>query len=365
MELDKAVAADVVEPDVRIQDDVDDAAKLVGPSKSALPSSAFESFDFGVLDDAAYWDDLFASPPPKGVVGGVLPNPYNSEPDPPPEWPADIEWWARRMWNGFLPLRRPFKRKLNVEILCAGTAAEIMGGRIMDIPLSVNGLADSKKISQKWLKRHWTKSAAHMYCDNSSMERARGGFCFLHGQHCAGPTKRPDVMSGGFPCQPFSQWRQKNGKSNKTGGAANHPLVSVVMTGLLEYVRGRRPHCIWVEEVEGFMRRHPSLDHQSPCQVVVAALQDEGYTVIVLKMNHNLFITVSRPRIFLVAIDDECGGQAGCDFVEQTVSQLLQARSLEPPTCIWDLVDPKDPVDIARRKSSKAMLVCCYSFITS
>ena len=111
---------------------------------------------------------------------------------------------------------------------------------------------------------------------------------------------------------------------------------------------------------EGFMRRHASLDHQSPCQVVVEALQDEGYSVIVLKMNHRQFIGVSRPRIFLVAIDGDCGGSKGCDFVEQTVAAILQARERQPPTTVWDIVDPKDPAELVRRKAAQAILVVYY-----
>ena len=277
-----------------------------------------------------------------------------------PDWPPDVLWWMQDMWTGFLPLRLKrggFRRPLNVELLCAGTGAELMGAKLMGIPVNVQGVADSKRMSQRWLRRQWGRVAQHMYTDNRALFGPAGGQCFLHGRHCRGPQlhQRPDVASGGFPCQPYTNLRQKTGSTPKTGAVTSHPFCAVVMDGLMEYVENRKPYVLWIEEVDGFMRQLAVLGHRSPCSVVVEALKSKGYAVTVLRMNHEIYIAAKRPRVFLVAVSKECGGQRGCEFVESTVEAMLMRRQTGPTMTLWDTIcDPHDPAEIARRKAAQA-----------
>ena len=54
----------------------------------------------------------------------------------PPAWPSSVDWWARPVWDDFVPLWkasggcRP-KRRVRTEHLCVGLGAELLASEVL------------------------------------------------------------------------------------------------------------------------------------------------------------------------------------------------------------------------------------------
>ena len=165
-------------------------------------------------------------------------------------------------------------------------------------------------------------------------------------------------MSGGFPCQPFSTYRQKTGKALAAGSksrlsvAEDHPDYEMVTREFELFLARRSPHAFWIEEVEGFAKRLPKLG-QSALDIVTAKARDKGYAVSVLGLNHSLFINVSRPRIFVFGCRATAGGVAGVNFVTDVIEAVTVELAKETRPSVFTLADVFSQEQIARRAQSK------------
>ena len=237
-------AAEAVEPQEPCKDQ-----QAVEPQEAQEPKRKDASAD------DQYWAEQFADPeagddsverapvpgpqlPPqaKFCLPDVVPGAVGDEQ--PPLWPSDVLWWIEPLWAFFAIIRRlrPRCRKLMCDVQCAGTLAEALVIRLMNIPAFVQSAADKKKLSQRWILQHFGSVIGHLYESNANL--TAGGPCLRHRGTCGRPSGRADISSGGFPCQPFSNWRQKNkpGKG-KRGAPSEHPLHDVVMQQFISYLK--------------------------------------------------------------------------------------------------------------------------------
>lgn len=103
----------------------------------------------------------------------------------------------------------------------------------------------------------------------------------------AGGLRTVDVISGGFPCQPFSVAGKQRGKEDER----------FLWPEMLRVIRELRPHCVVGENVPGIIK--------IAARQVVEDLEREGYHVVVLQFEAAAVgAWHRRARCFFVGIDD-------------------------------------------------------------
>lgn len=96
-----------------------------------------------------------------------------------------------------------------------------------------------------------------------------------------------DVISGGFPCQPFSVAGKQRGKKDER----------FLWPEMCRVIRELRPHCVVGENVPGIIK--------IAAREVVEDLEREGYHVVVLQFEAAAVgAWHRRARCFFVGIDD-------------------------------------------------------------
>ena len=199
-----------------------------------------------------------------------------------------------------------------------------------------------------------------MMDDNQSLWSG-GGKCFT----CKSPlcthgrNLRPDVSSGGFPCQPFSTARTRSGSTSKTGPTSEHEFFNMVMSEFGQYLDVRKPRSFYIEEVKGFLTPLKALGGRSPCDVFVADCMKRGYGCQVLKLDHRAFIKASRDRVVVVGCGAEDGGMEGALDCRDAVLEMMQfiddvsgVRGL--PSVFEVGVDPRSLQEQRRRRDDSA-----------
>ena len=221
-------------------------------------------------------------------------------------------------------------------------------------------VAEKKGLAQTWLMHNWSEEVPHVYDENAFL--LDGGNCFKCGRSCRAPTTRPDISSGGYPCPPFSTQRSRTGGGERTGSTESHELYPTVMEGLPRYLKQRRPHCWWVEEVIGFKRSLKSLGGKSPLQVLARTAKSLGYACRCVTVDHMVFVRLSRDRIFVFGIDQECGGEEAAQWVEQRILLCIRAREQHEPANVGDVIDVHSPEEIRRREVAQVVFVILIIF---
>lgn len=106
-----------------------------------------------------------------------------------------------------------------------------------------------------------------------------------------------DVISGGFPCQPFSVAGKQRGKEDE----------QYLWPEMLRVIRELRPHCVVGENVPGIIR--------IAAGQVVKDLEQAGYHVVVLNFEAAAVgAWHRRSRVFFVASDAEHDEQAAAEI---------------------------------------------------
>ena len=107
-----------------------------------------------------------------------------------------------------------------------------------------------------------------------------------------------DVLTAGFPCEPFSNQGKRKGTADTRGK---------IIFEVLDYVARARPRLVLLENVLGFASHFPDL-----CKWVVTYLKDNGYCVAVRKLDSNKVGAVAqrRWRLYIIAVSrDVCRRQ--------------------------------------------------------
>ena len=220
--------------------------------------------------------------------------------------------------------------------------------------VSVSACAEQKNLAQRWLMHNFGPQVPHIFHNNVdlSAEAATGAYCVVCKRWHGRPQGRPDVVSGGLPCPPFSPQRTKKGEAgSREGPAESHPLWTTTMFEFSQYLEVRRPRMFWLEQVPGFNKSLSSLGNSSPLELFSEQCNRQGYSLRAIQLDHRISVKVVRCRLFIFGCDNaEAGGQAGADWiynlVESCINWLLEVHA---DVDVFSVVDPSE-LDQKRRR---------------
>lgn len=106
----------------------------------------------------------------------------------------------------------------------------------------------------------------------------------------------PDLIWASFPCQDLSLAGSRNGLQGERSGTL-WPFWNLICDLAAEK---RKPRIIVLENVVGALTSHSGKDFIAICKAVVS----EGYKIGAIVIDAVHFIPQSRPRLFIVAVED-------------------------------------------------------------
>lgn len=158
---------------------------------------------------------------------------------------------------------------------------------------------DIRKLNNEWIITN-TKCQRQVQCEHSERTRCRKGVSSRHREPC----QKIDLLTGGFPCQPFSCAGQRRGKTDDR----------YLWPEMLRVIKEVRPRWIIGENVPGIIKL--ALDE------VCTSLENEGYTVQpIIIPACGLNAPHRRDRVWIVA---------HCTDIKQKWSISNRDRTNEP-----------------------------------
>lgn len=134
-----------------------------------------------------------------------------------------------------------------------------------------------------------------------------------------------DVLTAGFPCQPFSVAGYRKGFDDNRG---NH------FFRILDFVDTMRPKVVFLENVKNLVTH----DHGNTMKVIEKSLRDRNYSFQSKVLNTKDYgnIPHNRERIFIVAFDKDVVGNAEAVFefpkedkLTKTIKDLVMKEKVE------------------------------------
>ena len=212
----------------------------------------------------------------------------------------------------------------------------MVGIESLRVRLQTQAAADIDPFARRFLLRTWP-GLQHLYTDNASLLEASSSFCCRCEGTCQGVLQTPDIVSGGFPCKPWTLLRQNSGGTARTGAPHEHPCFRALTEHWPAYLREKQPAGCFVEEVETLLRLDPQTG-QPYLNAIVAAISQEGYSVSVVKLDLATWINVPRVRLFLLGFRASCGGGVAADWATQRVDSITSARAEKGAgICVWQV----------------------------
>lgn len=109
--------------------------------------------------------------------------------------------------------------------------------------------------------------------------------------------EKPDIIIGGFPCQPYSVAGKRKGLSDERGGDILECLFSVI--------EKYQPDYLMLENVIGLL----SIDEGNTFKQILKKLNNIGYAVDWIRINSALVSAQNRERIYIIGKRlDKCKG---------------------------------------------------------
>ena len=263
------------------------------------------------------------------------------------------EHWQDLLWTSMETNVRKLKastpkRPMRYESTCTGLAGENIGFEALGMDVAPLACAERKPSAQRYLKHQFGNRFIHCFTDNAAFVAGHGE-CFLHGRDCPCPAMRPDISIHGLPCQAYSWMRQRSGSTKNTGQVWQHPGHEEVFEGFHSYLRERQPLGWIVEEVPA-LAQPDKRTGISFLQTFLRKCRSLGYCVVVLQMDHVVWVEMSRNRLWMIGFSEELGHKQAADAFLEIVEESQKFRQLGEPTHIWNIVSPNSDAEMARRQ---------------
>lgn len=237
-------------------------------------------------------------------------NPSKSHPreELPAGYPSSC-WWAQGMrdavatrWEAAHHKCTP--RPLVVHSSCSGLASELIGCKVIGVPIGGCIAAERKQCAHDFMVSNLTSADLnHMFYDLQA-QASGAGKCSRHGRVCSADTRRADILVGGPPCQPFTSMSV----ANRRQSYSQHPLYKVTFSndeGFLGVIRATVPKAVLLEQVEGFLAPDAVtgiVPLKTFLDTVFAINDSAGKQVYsaakVFFLNSGMWLTINRARIF-------------------------------------------------------------------
>lgn len=117
-----------------------------------------------------------------------------------------------------------------------------------------------------------------------------------------------DILTGGFPCQPYSRAGKQRGMADHRGA----PMFDII----LRVLRAKRPRALLLENVQALRRNMPDT-----LRTYVDALREVGYEVLVQSINSNKLVPQYRHRVYIIGFRNDLG----IHLLEQTSDEEFVA----------------------------------------
>ena len=126
-----------------------------------------------------------------------------------------------------------------------------------------------------------------------------------------------DILTAGFPCQPFSNAGLKKGFEDTRG---------TLFYDVARIVNDKKPSMVLLENVKGFVNHNKG----KTLQVVLETLDDLGYNTTYKVLNAKDFgVPQNRERIFIVGINRKKLGKIGFEFPDPLNIKTILGKILE------------------------------------
>lgn len=159
----------------------------------------------------------------------------------------------------------------------------------------------------------WDKFAQQTYSENFH-EVPAGDIRLINEKD----IPRHDILSAGFPCQPFSHAGLKMGFDDTRG---------TLFFDIARIIRHHKPKMVLLENVKGFL----SHDKGNTFRVVRSILEELGYEVHAKVLNAKDFgVPQNRERIYIVAINRRLTNSSSFVFPKSGASKKIVGDILEP-----------------------------------
>lgn len=184
-------------------------------------------------------------------------------------------------------------------------------------------------LGEKWectFANDMCEMKARVYRENWSIEGADDHLVVqdvtrLSSLHLPG---RADLAWASFPCQDLSLAGKGKGIGRSVDSPETRSGAYWGFWSLIDDLRkeGRKPRAMVLENVSGFLSANGAKDFRLVCESIAAL----GYRFGALTIDAKHFVPQSRPRVFIVAIDDRENIEQ--DLYSSTSNELWHPRSL-------------------------------------
>ena len=145
--------------------------------------------------------------------------------------------------------------------------------------------AETRGMKTVWANDHCPK-ACMVYRDNFGKDEIREGNIYDY----ISEIPPHDVLTAGFPCQPFSSAGKKMGLRDSRG---------TLFQAIVEVINQRRPHFFVLENVKRLL----SMEHGAHFATILAALTNIDYSIEWRLLNATSFgLPQNRQRIFIIGV---------------------------------------------------------------
>jgi DNA (cytosine-5)-methyltransferase 1 len=125
--------------------------------------------------------------------------------------------------------------------------------------------------------------------------------------------EKPDMITAGFPCQPYSMAGKRKGLSDKRGGN-----IVECMFGVIEKYQ---PEDIFLENVKGLL----SIDNGNTFKNILKTLNNIGYAVDWMIINSATVSAQNRERVYIIGKRlDKCNGQEYSVYIDKDNKRNFQ-----------------------------------------
>ena len=172
---------------------------------------------------------------------------------------------------------------IRIGSICTGWASEAQAFTELNIPVDHVFGCDILKASK-------------MFCNGNF--KIQTWFDDVFQKDFQNKAQPVDILSAGFPCQPFSSEGERRGKADKR---------ATVIEPILKYVKRNKPKGVLLENVPGFMHKR----HKKLRDIVIKFLMKAGPYKVQIKVLNSLEFGVpqSRKRVYIVGIREDCAVQ--------------------------------------------------------